>query len=114
MTFDALTLFWILVAYLVGRIPFEATRRFRPFVRDDGRLFTGDEVQAAYDRRVPLLLIQQNIVIVFFLFWPFIVSKLGFPEVGGDPAWLLSGLGGISVLLATTYVLACLDRFYWD
>lgn len=29
MNFDALTLFWILVAYLVGRIPFEATRRAR-------------------------------------------------------------------------------------
>lgn len=29
MNFDALTLFWLLVAYLVGRIPFEATRRAR-------------------------------------------------------------------------------------
>ncbi len=113
MTFDALTLFWVLVAYVVGKFPIEAFRRFRPVLKDDGSLLTVAEVQAIYNRKSPMVVLQQYIAVIFCLLWTVLVSTFGFPQDVRDLFSLLRGFDFLPFWLALMLCIAYLDRTFW-
>ncbi len=114
MTFDALTVLFGLAAFGGAYCLFKWYRRPEVWLNDDGMPPSEAEVQAAYNRSVPVKVIGQALLLSLCLIWPVLVWLLGMPKEDDMRYFMPAAVSGIFISCSVGCIAGSYRQLIWS